>query len=154
MVIFQRITSSWMRNSGHFSVRNHSFFFPSFCQWVKFKTKDFMQSKQETAEAQQTKSVPLNSSVNIRDLNDSVDSSKDRTVSFEKWTRGKAPGTKPNVTSLMYNNYITTEKWFVYYKFTLKSSWSGRTNVWLLSQNGLKYLIYLFQCFIVHFSIQ
>ena len=43
-----------------------------------------MQSKQETAEAQQTKSVPLNSSVNIRDLNDSVDSSKDRTVSFEK----------------------------------------------------------------------
>jgi hypothetical protein len=43
-----------------------------------------MQSKEETGEAQQTKSVPLNSSDIARDLNDSVDRSKYKTTSFEK----------------------------------------------------------------------
>jgi len=43
-----------------------------------------MQSKEETAEGQRTKSVPVYSSDNARDLNDSVENSKDKTPSFEK----------------------------------------------------------------------
>jgi len=39
------------------------------------KTKDFMQGNEETAEARQTKPVPVHSSDNTRELNDSVENS-------------------------------------------------------------------------------
>jgi len=48
------------------------------------KTKDFVEGNEETAEAQQTKPVPVHSSDNTRDMNDSVENSKDKTPSFEK----------------------------------------------------------------------
>jgi hypothetical protein len=48
-----------------------------------------MQSNEETAEAQQTKPVPVNSSDNTRDLDDSVENSKEKTPSFEKLTCGR-----------------------------------------------------------------
>jgi hypothetical protein len=43
-----------------------------------------MHTKEETAEGQRTKSVPVYSSDNTRDLNDSVENLKDKTPSFKK----------------------------------------------------------------------